>query len=147
MTGILDYKEIKKKRESLDNEMKERYEVYSSVDPIMQMDNLYRQADVIIARAGANTVAEIMIIKRPAILIPIPWSYLNEQQKNAEFARRYGIAKILNQDELSGKVLLEYTNDLIVNWKKIVDAVKDKKSPDIGASQRLVTLMNEFLNE
>jgi len=147
LTGVLDYEEIKKKRESLDDEIKERYEIYDLVDPIMQMDNLYRQADIVIARAGANTVSEIMIIKRPSILIPIFWSYLGEQQKNAKFAERYGIARILDQDKLSTEVLLKYVDNLIDDWKEIVNTIKNKKSLDIGASQRLITLMDEVLNE
>ncbi len=139
-TGLLDYKKIKKVRDSLPNDIKEKYEVYSVLDP-MDIDGVYRRADIIVARAGANTVSEIIAIKRPSVLIPIPWAYGNEQVKNAEFAERYGLVKVLNQETLSGDILYNAIKDVENDWKNIVKSVKGKKSPDINASKKLVNLL------
>jgi len=120
------------------------YEVYPWVDP-MKMDGLYREADIVIARAGANTVSEIMIARRPSILIPIPWSYLNEQFKNAELAVNFGIAKIINQKDLSGKILEQEIAVLIKNWEDMISKVKDKESLDKNASKKVVDVIKNYL--
>jgi UDP-N-acetylglucosamine--N-acetylmuramyl-(pentapeptide) pyrophosphoryl-undecaprenol N-acetylglucosamine transferase len=139
-TGYLDYKKIKKLRESLPDDLKERYEVYSVLDPL-DIDGVYRRADIVVARAGANTVAEIIATKRPSVLIPIPWSYENEQVKNAEFAEKFGLVTILNQETLSGSALYDAIKDVEEGWKNIVKSVRGKKSPDINASKKLVNLL------
>lgn len=137
ISGEIDYPEFSGKKNTA-------YEVFPWVDP-MKMDGLYREADLVIARAGANTVAEIMITRRPSILIPIPWSYLNEQFKNAEFAVNFGIAKIINQQDLSGKVLLEEIAVLIKNWEAMISKVKDKESLDKNASKKVVDTIENYL--
>lgn len=139
-TGFLDYEKINKLRNSLPNDLKKRYEIYPVLDP-MDIDGVYRRADIIIARAGANTVSEIIATKRPSVLIPIPWSYGNEQARNAKFAEKFGVATILNQEILSGSVLFDAVREIEVNWKNIVENVKGKKSLDIGASKKLVNLL------
>ncbi|QLG69479.1 MAG: UDP-N-acetylglucosamine--N-acetylmuramyl-(pentapeptide) pyrophosphoryl-undecaprenol N-acetylglucosamine transferase [Candidatus Woesebacteria bacterium] len=141
-TGLIDYLDFKKLKEKLSSELASRYEVYSLIDP-MQIDGVYRRADMIVARAGANTVAEIMVVKRPAILIPIPFSYLDEQTKNAIFAKKFGIAKVLKQDELSSKRLFEEIEDIYLNWEVYVRKSKDKISPDINAASNFVDLVEK----
>jgi UDP-N-acetylglucosamine--N-acetylmuramyl-(pentapeptide) pyrophosphoryl-undecaprenol N-acetylglucosamine transferase len=98
---------------------------------------------MIVARAGANTVAEIMVVKRPAILIPIPFSYLDEQTKNAILAKKFGIAKVLKQDELSSKRLFEEIEDIYLNWEVYVRKSRDKISPDINAASNFVDLVEK----
>lgn len=144
LAGEGDYLRFKKRKENLSRTLAENYEVYPSVDP-MKMDDVYRKADIIVARSGANTVSELMLIKRPSILIPISWSYMNEQMKNAQNAVKFGVAKILKEDELSGERLLLEIFSLIENWKNIVEKVKDKNSPDLGASQKVVEQVESFL--
>jgi len=138
-TGSLWKDESKKLKESL-GKLGERYETVERIDP-MQLDGVYKRADIIISRAGANTVSEIMIAKRPAILIPLPMSASYDQPANARRAQEYGIAKVLIQDELTPKVLLEEIKKLDRDWNEMVAKVAKKKSPDIIASKKLVDLI------
>jgi UDP-N-acetylglucosamine--N-acetylmuramyl-(pentapeptide) pyrophosphoryl-undecaprenol N-acetylglucosamine transferase len=139
-SGYLDYKKIKKLRDSLPNYLKERYEIYSVLDP-MDIDGVYRRADIVVARAGANTVSEIIATKRPSVLIPIPWVYENEQVLNAKFAEKFGLATILDQENLSGDVLYDAIKEVEDGWKDTVKSAKGKKSPDTNASKKLVSLL------
>jgi UDP-N-acetylglucosamine:LPS N-acetylglucosamine transferase len=86
-----------------------------------------------------------MIARRPSILIPIPWSYLNEQFKNAELAVNFGIAKIINQKDLSGKILEQEIAVLIKNWEDMISKVKDKESLDKNASKKVVDVIKNYL--
>lgn len=142
-TGDLEFEKFTKKRENLVPQLAESYQVYSRVNP-SEMAKIYEECDVIVARAGANTVSEIMIIKRPAILVPIPWSYKNEQYENAIFAKNMGIARILNQETLTSKKLLEEINEVSENWKSIVKGSFEEVSPDKNASAKIVDFLEVF---
>jgi UDP-N-acetylglucosamine--N-acetylmuramyl-(pentapeptide) pyrophosphoryl-undecaprenol N-acetylglucosamine transferase len=137
-TGELDYKKLRK----LSKFYGRGYEVYSYIDP-SKMWKFYTKADVIIARSGANNVSEIMIAKRPSILIPIPWTYNNEQQKNAEYAKEYGIARILKQKDTTPNKLYKEVLSLFNDWDMIVKKVKKRKSPDRHAAKRLADIIKE----
>lgn len=144
LTGKIGYEMFSKLKETLPEEISEKYEVYDSVDP-MQIDGVYKRADLIVSRAGANTVSEVMAVKIPAIFIPIPFSYQDEQTKNAEYAKEYGIGVTLKQKTLTKEKLLIKINEVFKNWEKMVKKVAKKDSPDKKASQKLVDVLEEVI--
>ena len=143
LTGLIDYKKTLDKKNELPCEKQERYEIYSRVDP-MQIDGIYNRADIVLARAGANTVSEVIASKRPALFIPLPISHQKDQPANAQMAENYGIAKVLNQKNITGESLLNEIHLVKRNWKKMVTSVKNKKVFDKKASLRLVNLIEEI---
>jgi len=140
--GEQEKNKFEKIRNGLSSYEKEKYEVFGSIDP-MQVDGVYKRSDFIIARAGANTVSEVIFIKRPAIFIPIPFSYANEQMENAKYAKRLGIAKILPQKEASTVKLLSSLERLRKERSKMISTSKD--SSDKNASSNLVDLLMDYL--
>ena len=54
---------------------------------IERMDLAYSVSDVVISRAGAMTIFELMVVGLPAILIPYPYSYMDHQYHNAEYLK------------------------------------------------------------
>ena len=143
-TGPLDYPKFLKRKKLLPGELPKNYRVESRIDPMM-IATIYRQADIVIARAGANTVSEIIATRRPSILIPIPWSYLNEQTKNAQAAEKLGIARIIAQDTLTPESLYKTLESVRENRDKMVKSCLNKKSMDRLASKKLVELVEGFL--
>ncbi|TEU02945.1 UDP-N-acetylglucosamine--N-acetylmuramyl-(pentapeptide) pyrophosphoryl-undecaprenol N-acetylglucosamine transferase, partial [Candidatus Woesebacteria bacterium] len=142
-TGFLDFEKFKELKDSLPQDLSKNYEVYSIIDPT-EIDGVYRRADIVISRAGANTVSEIVLVKRPAILIPLPFSFQDEQTKNAQSASRQGIARVLKQKDLTADKLLSEIEEIYENWEKIVKSIKIKPNPDIKAASRLVDLIEEI---
>ena len=65
------------------------------------------QADVVVCRAGATTIAELTAAGRAAILIPLPTATDDHQRKNAEALVASGAADLLLQRDLNGRVLAE----------------------------------------
>ncbi len=65
----------------------------------------YAAADLIIARAGAATVAELAIAGKPAIFVPYPFAADNHQELNAKEIVDGGGAKMFRQDALTGDIL------------------------------------------
>ena len=120
------------------------YQCFSFVSPL-EIDNLYREADIVVSRSGANTVAELMIVKRPAILIPIPWSHQNEQAENAKIACNFGVARILPQENLSGRRLQIEIEKIIQDWDEITSKIKSKYSNDFSASSKVVDILEKYL--
>jgi UDP-N-acetylglucosamine--N-acetylmuramyl-(pentapeptide) pyrophosphoryl-undecaprenol N-acetylglucosamine transferase len=66
-----------------------------------------RDADLVVCRAGATTVAEITAAGKPAILVPLPTATDDHQRKNAEALAAAGAADVLIQSEMSGHVLAQ----------------------------------------
>ena len=71
------------------------------------MGNCYCQADIVIARAGATTVAEIAAVGKAAIFIPYPFAADNHQMLNAESLADRQAAEIIVERNLSGRILAE----------------------------------------
>ena len=76
---------------------------------VYEMDKMYKAADLLITRAGALTITEISIARRPAILIPLPTAAENHQLYNAKSMEKRGAGvvieeNVLNEDVLYGKI-------------------------------------------
>jgi len=71
------------------------------------MAALYRQADILVSRAGATTLAEIGVVGKPAILIPYPFAADNHQVKNGRYYSESGAAVMFEQDEIDPVRLAE----------------------------------------
>jgi UDP-N-acetylglucosamine--N-acetylmuramyl-(pentapeptide) pyrophosphoryl-undecaprenol N-acetylglucosamine transferase len=72
-----------------------------------RMELAYAIADVVVARAGATTVAEIAVCGTPSILIPYPYATGRHQEANARALQRAGAASMVLDDELDGSVLAD----------------------------------------
>lgn len=134
-TGSLEFENFSKIKSELSVAQNSNYDVYPTLD-LSQMAKGYEDADVVVARAGANTVSEILITKRPAVLIPIPWSYKNEQNLNAQYAQNLGFVKIISQDS-DPQALLEAINEQIMDVAKIRAKYSSFDSEDLNASQKI----------
>ncbi|MGE0867818.1 MAG: undecaprenyldiphospho-muramoylpentapeptide beta-N-acetylglucosaminyltransferase [Kofleriaceae bacterium] len=81
---------------------------------INDMATAYLQADVIIGRAGATTVAELAIAGKPAVLIPYPFAADNHQELNAKEMAERGAALMLRQAELTADKLASALRPLVM---------------------------------
>lgn len=142
--GPLEKAKFKKIKDNLPVALSDNYRIFGRTRPA-NVKEIYSASDMVVSRAGANTVSEIMAAKRPALLIPIPWSNFNEQAKNAEFAEKFGIARILKQETLTGGKLFAEIISLQKDWEKIVASVRGKKSPDLDAAKSLVDILEKEL--
>ncbi|MFZ0133068.1 MAG: undecaprenyldiphospho-muramoylpentapeptide beta-N-acetylglucosaminyltransferase [Desulfobacterales bacterium] len=71
------------------------------------MDRPYRQADLVICRAGATTVAEITAVGKAAIFIPFPYAADDHQRLNAEALAGRGAAEIIAEKQLTAAGLAQ----------------------------------------
>jgi UDP-N-acetylglucosamine--N-acetylmuramyl-(pentapeptide) pyrophosphoryl-undecaprenol N-acetylglucosamine transferase len=78
-----------------------------------RMELAYAVADVVVARAGATTIAELAVCGLPSLLIPYPYATGRHQEANARALQRAGAATMLLDDELDGPVLADRIDRLL----------------------------------
>jgi UDP-N-acetylglucosamine--N-acetylmuramyl-(pentapeptide) pyrophosphoryl-undecaprenol N-acetylglucosamine transferase len=79
---------------------------------IERMDEAYRWAHLVLCRAGATSLAEIALFKRPSILIPLPHAADDHQSKNARLFENAGAAIMIQERDLTGETLTRVLADL-----------------------------------
>ncbi len=66
-----------------------------------------RSADLVISRAGAHTIYELILLNKKAIVVPISWVSHSEQELNASLANEKVNSLVLSEKELSSETLME----------------------------------------
>lgn len=66
---------------------------------------IYANADVVVSRAGANTILELIALKKPSILVPLPIARNDEQLAHAKLLKAVGAAEIIGQNSLDDNLL------------------------------------------
>jgi len=103
------------------------------------MASLYSQADLVLARAGATSLAELSVMGLPAVLIPYPYAADDHQAKNAEYYVAEGGAVMYRESELDadllGKILSQLLGD-IDKLNPMALAMKNMGQPE--ATQRIL---------
>ena len=65
------------------------------------LKHIYSITDIVVGRAGANSLYELALMRKPNILIPLKTSANNHQQLNAEYFEQMGASIILRDNSLS----------------------------------------------
>jgi len=90
------------------------------------MANQYAQADVVICRAGALTIAELAAAGAASVLVPFPFAVDDHQTRNARFLSEHGAAILLPQKELSAEKLAQLLQEL--DREKLLEMAKAARS-------------------
>jgi UDP-N-acetylglucosamine--N-acetylmuramyl-(pentapeptide) pyrophosphoryl-undecaprenol N-acetylglucosamine transferase len=80
-----------------------------------RMAELLSAADLVVSRAGAGTLAELIRCETPAILVPYPHAADRHQDRNAEFFERQGGGLVVNQAMMGG-LLAEVMEAIFNEW-------------------------------
>lgn len=100
--------------------------------------SILKRVDLVVSRAGINTLTELSYFKKPALVIPIPYLYQDEQNVNAKFFEELGIVKVLPQPKLSADTLLKEINNMLGDLDSLSQKAKDSKGVLIlNAAKRL----------
>ncbi len=116
-TGAKDYPSMLQTADRISPELKSRYFIVSFINP-SEIGWVFKEADLIVSRSGANTVSEIAALGKPALFIPLLGSYQDEQTKNAQMLVMAGTAEILPQEKLSGETLLGMISQMMADLEK-----------------------------
>ena len=84
-----------------------------------RMEEVYSAADVVVARAGAASLAEFATFSLPSILIPFPYATEDHQTRNAEIYTHADAAILFKQSEISGELLAHKIRELIQSPQRL----------------------------
>lgn len=89
-----------------------------------ELKDLFAMADVVISRAGANAICELLALKKPNILIPLPAaSSRGDQLLNARSFESQGFSIVIDEDDLTTELLVDKVHELYFNRQNYHDAM------------------------
>jgi UDP-N-acetylglucosamine--N-acetylmuramyl-(pentapeptide) pyrophosphoryl-undecaprenol N-acetylglucosamine transferase len=109
-----------------------------------RMELAYAVADLVVARAGATTLAELAVCGLPALLIPYPHATEHHQDANAREWARIGAAEVVSDAGLTPEVFTERVCRLIDDPDRLANMgarAHDRAKPD--AAERFARLVAE----
>jgi UDP-N-acetylglucosamine--N-acetylmuramyl-(pentapeptide) pyrophosphoryl-undecaprenol N-acetylglucosamine transferase len=112
---------------------------------ITDMPECYRQASLVVCRAGSSTLSELAAVHRAAILVPFPFASDNHQEKNARLFVESGAAELMIQAKTNGKTLADKIRDLVLDPGKLADMENKIAQFHPGnAPGKIVSLLSRF---
>ena len=107
-----------------------------------ELKDLFAMADIVISRAGANAICELLALKKPNILIPLPAANSRgDQILNAESFEAQGFSIVIKEDELTTQLLVDKVHELFGNKNHYVDTMK--KSGQLDSIPTIMELINQ----
>ncbi len=103
------------------------------------MAAIYKEADLLVSRAGATTLAELSVLGKPALLIPYPHAADSHQEKNAEYYVQGGGARMFLEEKLTPEILAEQLAELLNDSEELNTmgrAMRERAFPK--AAERIV---------
>ncbi len=112
-----DYDRLERAAAALAPELRRRYFFTRFVGD--EIRHVFALADLVVGRAGAGTIAEICVLGKPALYIPLVPTGGDEQTRNARMCAEAGAAAIIPQAELSGPRLLAGLRTLLADAPRL----------------------------
>ncbi len=115
--GKQDYEHLTRTVLSLSQQLQQRYILFRYIGS--EIGDIYAISDLVVGRAGAGTVNELIVLGKPSILIPLPHAAGDEQRKNAQRLANAGAAVVIEESELSSSLLVDAIRALISDPEKL----------------------------
>ena len=110
-----------------------------------RMEEPYSAADLVVARAGAASLAEFAAFSLPGILIPFPYATDDHQTRNAEIYARLDAAILLKESEVSGELLARSIRELIQDPQRLEQmAAKSSRLAPKDAAGRVAATIEKY---
>lgn len=107
-----------------------------------ELSDLMSAADVVISRAGANAICELLALRKPNILIPLSLNASRgDQILNAESFERQGFSYVIKEEDLTSMILMEAIDKVYDNRSDYVDAMAQSEMND--SIKTIIDLINE----
>ena len=100
--------------------------------------SLLKNTDLIVTRAGASTMSEILSLNLPAIFIPSPYVANNHQYYNALVIKEAGGGDIIEENQLTANLLINKINNILTNEEKYNEMKRVLNSMSINNSSEII---------
>jgi len=113
---------------------------------VENMPGLMKNTDLMISRAGASTLSEIIALKVPSILIPSPYVTDNHQFKNACDLVNKKAAILIEESELNGEVLVKKIDELFQNESLLIEMKNNLEELEVKDSAlKVVSILEDIV--
>lgn len=107
-----------------------------------ELKDLFAMADIVISRAGANAICELLALKKPNILIPLPAaSSRGDQLLNAKSFEAQGFSIVINEDDLTTDLLVDRVFELYCNRQNYHEAMS--RSGQMDSIRTIMKLLED----
>ena len=108
-----------------------------------ELKDLFAIADVVVSRAGANAVCEILALAKPNILIPLSAAASRgDQILNAESFEKQGYSYVLDEDKMTNETLLQAINEVYNDRDRYIEKMKTARQAD--ATETIFNMIDEM---
>ena len=102
-------------------------------------------ADIVISRAGANAICELLALRKPNLLIPLPaHASRGDQILNAKSFEAQGFSMVADEDYLTAVTLTEKVHELFFTRQSYIDAMQNSKIRD--CTETITALIENTVN-
>ncbi|WP_072524378.1 undecaprenyldiphospho-muramoylpentapeptide beta-N-acetylglucosaminyltransferase [Clostridium sp. Marseille-P3244] len=96
-----------------------------------ELRDIFALSDIVISRAGANAICELLALRKPNLLIPLSANASRgDQILNARSFERQGFSMVLEEENLTEDSLVRAVHDLYDNRGTFIDSMRDSKQQD-----------------
>ncbi|MCI8892728.1 MAG: undecaprenyldiphospho-muramoylpentapeptide beta-N-acetylglucosaminyltransferase [Eubacterium sp.] len=107
-----------------------------------ELSDIFALADLVISRAGANSICELLALQKPNILIPLSANASRgDQILNAQSFEKQGFSVVIEEEVITPDKLLNMIHETYKNRERYITAMK--KSTMINSVDKIVTLIEE----
>jgi UDP-N-acetylglucosamine--N-acetylmuramyl-(pentapeptide) pyrophosphoryl-undecaprenol N-acetylglucosamine transferase len=107
-----------------------------------ELASLLALADVVVSRAGANAICELLALRKPSVLIPLSLeASRGDQILNAQSFAKSGYAKLLMEEDVTDKSLLSAIDEVYNNRGEYIKAMNCSTTTDS------ITLITDMIEE
>lgn len=109
-----------------------------------ELPDLFAASDLVVSRAGANSLYEILALEKPHVLIPLSGkTSRGDQIQNARYFQQLGISRVINDESLTAANFIETIEEVTQSREEIINKIKKLKIE--SASLKIVALIKEQL--
>lgn len=110
-----------------------------------ELADFFAASDVVISRAGANALYEILALQKPHVLVPLSSSVSRgDQVQNACYFQQQGISRVINETELAADTLLQAIDEVYQNREAITAKIKSLQID--SASNQIIGILEETVH-
>lgn len=106
-----------------------------------ELKDFFALADVVISRAGANAICELLALKKPNILIPLSIGTRGDQILNAASFEEQGFSTVIREEALDCFCLVDKVREVYQNRQQYIDTMDN--SGQINAIPKIMNLIND----
>lgn len=116
---------------------------YYQIEFADDIQNYFSASNLVISRAGSNTIFELLELNKPMILIPLPKSASRgDQILNASKFQNLGYSEVILQENLNCEILLEKIKSTLLNSSKYIKNMKSSKYTN--GTQKILDLIYKY---